>query len=169
MSQISSMVVSNTSPLTNLAVIGRLELVRSQFGQVAVPVEVWEEIEFLPHVTGRAALVAARKSGWLSVVGLADTRVLSLLMAGGLDAGESAAIALALERNASRLIIDERKGRAAATSLRLPVVGALGILAAACKLGQIPSVRPEIARLRADAGFFVTPEVEKAALEMSGE
>jgi len=163
------MVVSDTSPLTNLAVIGRLELVRFQFGQITVPAEVWAEIEFLPHAAGRAALVIARESGWLSVTPLAESRVLSLLMAGGLDAGESAAIALALERDASRLIIDERKGRAAAGRLRLPVVGALGIFAAARKLGQIPSVKPEIARLRTDAGFFITPEIEQTALEMAGE
>jgi len=37
-------VVSNTSPITNLAAIGRLDLLRSEFSQVQIADAVWEEL-----------------------------------------------------------------------------------------------------------------------------
>ena len=37
------LVVSNTSPLLNLALLDRLELVETQFSTVAVPQAVWHE------------------------------------------------------------------------------------------------------------------------------
>lgn len=49
--------VSNTSPLSNLAVIGRLELVQAQLATVAVPDAVWREMLALPHRDGQFALL----------------------------------------------------------------------------------------------------------------
>jgi predicted nucleic acid-binding protein len=37
-------VVSNTSPLINLAVVGRLELLHQLYGEVIIPQAVYEEI-----------------------------------------------------------------------------------------------------------------------------
>lgn len=167
---LNALIVSNTSPLTNLAVIGRLDLVRRQFASVRVPAEVWAEMLALPHPEGRRLLEQARDDGWLVVVELVDHRIASTLRLTGLDVGESAAIALALELGASRLLMDERKGHAAATRLGVPVTGALGVLAAAKRLGQLTtSVADEIHLLRKEAGFFVTPEVELAVLKLAGE
>lgn len=39
----SDHVVSNTSPLLNLALIDRLDLVEQQFPTVQVPEQVWDE------------------------------------------------------------------------------------------------------------------------------
>lgn len=67
-----------------------------------------------------------------------------------LDAGESAAIALALELN-SPLMIDERDGRDIARSRGLEVIGAIGILERAADLGLIAdlaSVYDEIRTMR---------------------
>src|SRR5947209_8162696 len=50
---------------------------------------------------------------------------------GFLDAGEQAAIALALSLQADRLLIDERAGRAEAERRHLPVTGTVGVLAEA--------------------------------------
>ena len=67
-----SLVVSNTSPLTNLAAIGRLDLVREQLRDVLVPSAVWAEMSALPHEGGRRALMVARESGWLRVVSVSN-------------------------------------------------------------------------------------------------
>jgi predicted nucleic acid-binding protein len=123
MMPLMSQVVSNTSPLTNLAVIGRLGLVRHQLSRVAVPEAVWWEMLALPHEAGRTALLAAHEGGWLTVEPVTATALATSLRLAGLDAGESEAIALAVETSASLLLIDEKKGRGAARRLGLPVTG----------------------------------------------
>ena len=40
----SDLVVSDTSPLLNLALIGRLDLLESQFSGVTIPEQVWAEL-----------------------------------------------------------------------------------------------------------------------------
>jgi len=90
-------VVSNTSPLTNLAVIGCLDLLREQFGHVEVPSAVWNEMLALPHADGRTALMQAREDGWLSVRIPDNTALAESLKFSGLDDGEANAIALAVE------------------------------------------------------------------------
>ncbi len=55
----------------------------------------------------------------------------------GLAAGESAAIALASEVLAGRLVIDEYRGRKAAVERGLQVVGTVGVLELAAEIGLI--------------------------------
>lgn len=161
-------VVSNTSPLSNLAVIGRLALIRDQFGEVAVPEAVWSELEQLEHPSGQAALQAARRSGWIKVERVEDQRLVTLLRQ-TLDRGEAEAIALACSTPTDRLLIDEQDGRDVAEDFRLAISGALGLLVRAKRAGSVASVKDEIDRLRHDAGFFVSAVLEKRILEMAGE
>jgi predicted nucleic acid-binding protein len=44
--------VSNTSPISNLSMIGRLGLLRSQFGEVLIPEAVRTELERMPQHKG---------------------------------------------------------------------------------------------------------------------
>ena len=164
-----SPVISNTSPLTNLAIIGRLELARAQLTSVVVPQAVWREMIALPHPDARSALLSAQTEGWLEVATLSNSAMATSLRLAGLDQGESEAIALAVETSATLLLMDEKKGRAAARRLGVPVAGALAIVAAARKAGEIPSARNEIARLRVEAGFFISGEVEAHTLRLAGE
>ena len=87
----------------------------------------------------------------------------------GLDAGESEAIALAVQTSATWLLIDERKGRAAARKLGVSVTGALAILAMARRSGAISSAKSDIDLLRSEAGFFISSEVEAHTLRLAGE
>lgn len=164
-----SPVISNTSPLTNLAIIGHLVLVRTQLTRVVVPQAVWEEMLALPHPEARTALLSSQTEGWLQVATLANVAMAASLRLAGLDPGESEAIALAVETSASLLLMDEKKGRIAARRLGVPVSGALAILAAARRAGQISSARTEIARLRTEAGFFISSQVEVHTLRLAGE
>jgi len=164
-----SQVISDTSPLTNLAVIGQLELVQTQLSSVAVPEAVWRETLALPHRDGRAALIAARTAGWLRVAAVANSAMAASLRLAGLDEGESEAIALAVETSEPLLLIDEKKGRVAARRLGVPVAGALAILATARRTGAIPSAKAQIDRLRSEAGFFISGEVEAHTLRLAGE
>ena len=60
-------VVSNTSPISNLAIIGRLSFLRQRYGRVTVPPEVARELRALSHVAARETTDAAFHEGWLVV------------------------------------------------------------------------------------------------------
>jgi len=45
-------VVSNTSPIMNLAIIGELSLLRDQFGEVLIPGAVLEELQVEGNLPG---------------------------------------------------------------------------------------------------------------------
>lgn len=92
-------VFCNTSPISNLAVIGRLQILQRQFGIIHVPTAVLSELRRLEHPFGKQATHQAHSAGWLRVCQLTD-RSLSKVLNASLDAGESEAIALAIESEA---------------------------------------------------------------------
>jgi hypothetical protein len=98
-----------------------------------------------------------------------NTALVESLRLSALDAGESQAIALAVELCSPLLLIDEKKGRMAARRLGFTLTGALGIVAAARVAGSVPSAEGLIALLRSEAGFFVSAEAELHALRLAGE
>lgn len=59
------LVVSDTSPLSNLAIIGRLELLREQFAEVWMPPAVARELGALGDSPAQVALLEAVRAGWL--------------------------------------------------------------------------------------------------------
>ncbi len=161
-------VVSNTSPLTNLGVIGRLEWVREEFGSVVIPEAVWRELSDLEHAEGKHALLAAKQAGWM-VVERADNRALVQSLARELDAGEAEALALAVSTAADLLLIDESAGRRVATSHGVVVTGALGIVLRAKKCGRVASMAEVIDRLVSEAGFYISAQVRAQFLAEAGE
>ena len=76
-----------------------------------------------------------------------------------LDFGEAEAIALALEVNAERVLLDERDARRVAKSLGLRVTGVAGVLRRARLEKRIPSLRGALGRLRDEAGFHLDEEL----------
>ena len=57
--------VSNTSPLSNLAIIGRLDLLRQRYGTVQFPPAVATELSRLTHPAAQASLSKAVRDHWL--------------------------------------------------------------------------------------------------------
>jgi uncharacterized protein len=160
--------VSDTSPISNLAWIGRLNLLLDQFHEVWIPKAVETELQNVSDAAARKAIEEARRQGWLKLRPAADTALVSLLMV-ELHQGEAEAIALALDLKAEHLLIDEREGRSMARQLGLSPTGVLGVLLRAKKMKQIKAVKPEIDALRSKARFFVAPDLEAAVLAKAGE
>lgn len=161
------LVVSNTSPLSNLAIIGQLALVREQLGKVIIPPAARAELGRNPHPAARAALEAALHDGWISVSPL--TGVLPEKLAAALDLGEAEALALAGESKASLVLLDESAARELARQLGFNFTGALGVLRRAKQTGRIDSLKVQINRLQVEARFFIKPALEKALLISVGE
>lgn len=161
-------VVSNTSPLLNLAIIDRLDLVRDQFGEVLIPPAVLHELRAGEDRPGAPVLAVALAGGWIKVTPLQNPVVAQVLWR-TLDEGEAEAIALALEVGAERVLLDERDARRAAKHLGLATVGVLGILLRARLDGRISSLSRELHRLRNEAGFRIGSELEQTLLMEAGE
>jgi predicted nucleic acid-binding protein len=160
--------VSNTSPISNLALIGRLDLLAQQFEGIRIPRAVRNELDALPDVAARTAIGQAIKDGWVEVLDVKPKPLLNLLLL-DLHRGESEAIALAAELQAEIILIDEKEGRQYATLCGLSITGILGILLRAKKDGHIGALQPEIEALRRKAHFFISPALEARMIELAGE
>jgi predicted nucleic acid-binding protein len=160
-------VVSNTSPISNLAIVGRLEFLWRRYAVVRIPPAVADELAALTHPAGSQRIKAALSDHWLVVV--PPDKTASPQLPFPLDPGETAAIALACQLKAGVLLMDEKRGREAARRCGLVVAGVLGELIHAKLAGWIPNVRDEIQRLRVEAGFFVDVTVEKFILSQVDE
>jgi hypothetical protein len=161
-------VVSNTSPISNLAIIGRLELLRERYGRIVIPPAVQEELSALSHPEGKARVTAAINDGWLVVESLPD-EARQLEFSVQADSGETEAIQLAHHTKADKILLDDSLARAAARESGLGVAGLLGELVFAKQNGRISSVREEIHALRTRARFFVSAAVEATILAAVGE
>jgi uncharacterized protein len=159
--------VSNTSPLSNLAIIGRLDLLHDQFDTVLVPPAVRQELARLRHPAAAGLLDTAFGDGWLRVVRLLGE--VPGQISANLHAGEAEAMSLALERRADWVLLDDGDARSRAAQLKLRVIGVFGVLLRAKKEGRIASLREEIHRLREEARFFVTKALEAELLMAVGE
>jgi len=160
--------VSNTSPISNLAWIGRLNLLHEQFSYVWIPQAVETELGNIPDVTVVKTLGEAKDAGWIKTRPVTNVNLVTLLM-GELHQGEAEAIALGLEMKADRLLIDEREGRAMARQLGLPLTGVLGVLLRAKKMKRLTAIKPEIEKLKTKARFFIAPALESSVLKAAGE
>lgn len=162
--QITTRVVSNTTPVSNFLRIGRLALLGEVFGDISIPVQVAEELERGEHALGkwREAPGAER----LVVLAPQDGPFLRQLEL-QLDSGEAGAIALAVEHRAL-LLMDEIAGRKVAAHHRLLLTGTLGVVAEAKRMGLVPAVRPLLEAL-ASEGYHVSRALRARVLRDAGE
>jgi predicted nucleic acid-binding protein len=117
-------VVSDTSPICYLLLIGEIELLPQLYGQVIIPRIVQKEL------SDERSPIAVKNwiknpPKWLIIqdVTISADKDLDII-----NAGEKAAIALALQKGANLIIIDEVLGRKVARNKGLKVTGLLGIL-----------------------------------------
>jgi predicted nucleic acid-binding protein len=129
---------------------------------------VESELAALTHPVGRSRVEQALRDGWLKVEPLPATAT-ALVLPDVLDPGEIQAIQLCRHLSAGKLLLDEALARAVARAFGLKITGLLGELVFAKHVGKLPSVKEEIARLRSEARFFVSAEIEAIILAGAGE
>jgi predicted nucleic acid-binding protein len=145
--------VANSTCLIILQRIGRLDILPSVFGSVLIPEAVAKE-------TGVSA-------PWLQVRAVRDNPIEGKLRH-QLGAGESAALALALEVAPARIILDDRRARRAAEQLGLSMIGTPGTLVLAKRRSVLDQVSPVLTAMRT-AGFYVSKELVEKTLQAAGE
>jgi len=159
-------VVSDTSPILNLARIGRLELLPALYHQVIIPEAVYEEL-----TVSKADLppgIDLSSEPWLTIATPKDQARVQKLRE-DLDPGEAEAIVLAIERRADLLLVDERRARQIATAAGLTVTGLLGTVARAKLAGLIPLAQPVLDELIQTARFWIGPQLYQEVLKELGE
>lgn len=159
-------VVSDTSPINNLAAINQLHLLHQLYGTVLIPEAVFRELTDPNFPVAGATEV--QTFDWLQTLTVSD-RTLVEALSNELDIGEAEAIALAVEIQANQVLIDERRGRLVATRLNLRYIGILGILVEAKSQGLIAEVKPLLDALVNEAGFWVAEPLYNSVLQLVDE
>ena len=154
-------VVSDAGPLIALGRLDLLSLLFELFDDVQVPHAVLAECLARPELLDAQRIQAGVTGGLLHPCDALPVR------ADGLGDGERAAIGRALEIGAL-LLADDRAARRHARESGLVVIGTLGVLIRAKRIGSIAAVRPLIERLRA-SGHRLSDETVAAALDAAGE
>jgi predicted nucleic acid-binding protein len=157
----SSVVISDTSPIISLAVIKQLSLLQEFFGEVYIPLAVWEELLADPEQNNFSDIEDFFTD---RVRRISHSNELRLLM----DAGESEAIQLYKECKADFLLIDDKRAREIAESLDVKCIGTLALLLKAKRMGRIRSLRTLFLELLRHKRYF-SKKLLNSLLQDSGE
>lgn len=159
--------VSNSTPLISLAMVGLFDLLHALYGTITIPEKVYEEVVIQGQ--GRPGAIEVANALWIVRRAVAAPQSVAQLMATNrLQQGESEAIALALEMQATRILLDERAARRGAEAQQLSVIGTVGILLLAKSQSLIVAVKPPLDALKA-SGIRLGDVIYKVALRRAGE
>lgn len=137
-------IISDASPIIALYEIDHLFMLQAVYDQIAVTSIVAREVEIaLPE--------------WIEIDDNYDETLYQSIRL-QLDDGEASAIALAKAKKQAILIIDERRGRMVARDLDVEIIGLLGVIVKAKKLGVLTSGLPVIQAL-VDNGFRLSTKL----------
>lgn len=160
-------VVSNSSPLFYLYLLGRLDLLQKLYTEIWIPNAVYREMVLRGKDKGRAQAIDNAK--WINLTVLkSSSKATDLCRKTGLDRGESETICLAFEKKADIVLIDERDAREYAENQGLYVMGVVGILLTA-KAGKFLSkIKPDLEKLRT-TNFRMSHQLYEYALKKAKE
>ena len=159
-------VISDTSPIINLAIIDKLDLLPQLFDTIVIPEAVFNEIVIIGKGLPGSDIIENAK--WVEVKAC-NNRILINSLLDYVQIGEAEALTLALELHADTIIVDEAAARNLAEQFGLNFTGLLGILIKAKEHGLIPSVKPLMDALRTKARFFIHQSLYNQVLKIAKE
>lgn len=155
--------VVNASPVIALAKVGRLQLLHDLCRELLVPEAVVAEI--LAGPPSDPARVAVQH-GWGTTV--AVDRIAPDLLEWGLGTGETAVLAVAMERKPATAVLDDAAARTCAKAQGIEVIGTLGVVLRAKKKAIITSAADVLKALQV-SGLRLDNSMIRSALEGIGE
>lgn len=159
-------IVSDTSPISNMLIIGKLNLLFEVAGEIVIPPEVADEINALKKFNFN--IEEFQKAEWITTKRPSNLKMVHEL-GKIVDPGEAEAIALALELNPEYIIIDEKIGRSVARRYKIQTTGLLGILMKAKQKKIVKNIKPIIDDLINIAGFWVSENLYCQVLKKVNE
>ena len=159
-------IVSNTSPLVALSGIRELRLLPLLFETVMVPEAVIHEVvhEGVGWDEAREIQSSLGNAKWLQPV-KAEANALLDLLRSKLGAGEAEAIAIAKEMSFP-VLLDDLEARKTAKSLKLEVMGTLGVLARSKGCGVIAAVSPLIEAMKQNGIYYDNRLIDRFLRDM---
>ena len=157
-------IVSNIMPISELYKVGQLDLLKIVYGCIVIPDDVLQELEqakTLPEL-GEAVV----KADCIVVRSVAYPQNIQSLINryAHIGRGEAAAIVLAQELAAKRIIIDDKKARQVARAERLPLIGTVGVVLLAYRLRRITAQQAQDSLDRLYAGTaYISAELYRSA------
>src|SRR5208282_76012 len=149
-------IVSNTSPLCYLVLIGRAEILPKLYGNVHVTQKVLEELRH-PDAPPSVRHWATIPPGWLKIH--SDPEEPDKTLA-ALDPGERTALHLSGQLRSDVVLLDESAARSLAVQRGLKVSGTLGVLCDAARAGLLEL--PSALDLLRKTHFRASPELWKS-------
>jgi len=156
-------VIADASTLIGLSRIGQLSLFKKLFGEVIIPRGVYDEVA----VERKERSHVFKKSTYLIIKDVEDRVSTDFLMA-SFGKGEAQVLALAKEKKADLILLDEKRARKTVRRAGFKIMGILGILVISKDKGFIPSVKPFIEELNSQ-GFRISEKVMKRTLKEARE
>jgi uncharacterized protein len=159
------LIVADSSPLIAFARSNYLGLLCDVAGTVQVPYTVFQECVHDLAKPGARRIQQAVADGM--IICLPDTGLPSSLEVAPIDAGEKAAIALAIAQSCP-ILVDQRLGRIVARRHDIAVIGSAGILLAAKSRGLIPAMGPILDQW-ISFGYRLSNQLVAEVLRRAGE
>jgi predicted nucleic acid-binding protein len=150
-------IVINASPIICLFKSGLHDLLPQIFQHIIVPRAVIKEVTAPGKNDFPAGQVVAQE--WLNPV--ADVPIDLRVAAWGLGRGESEVISYALKNPGYYAVLDDREARRCAAVLGCKVIGTVGIILLAKRLGLLPSLREAFTKLGSSGLWLSKDFVEK--------
>lgn len=159
-------IISDSSPLILLARIGLLSLLQELFQEVIIPQEVYEEVVLQGE--DRPGSREVKEASWIKVERVRNPELIEKYSYQGLSRKDAAVIALAQEKRAAAVLMDEQRGRTVCRGAGLEVIGTGALLVRAKEKGLILEVKSALDRL-IEQGFRLTSELYETLLKEAGE
>lgn len=147
-------IISNTTCIIVLDNAGSINILRELYGTITITEEVFQE--FGKVVPDWIKVVKVKNSNY--------TKILEQFM----DLGEASTIALNIETENSKMIIDDMKARKFSNKMNLNYTGTVGVLLRAKECRIIKNITEILTLLKLN-GFRISEEVERKALILAGE
>lgn len=162
-------VVSNSSPIIALSMIGHLSLLNELFEEVYLPAEVYREIVESQSIRehGKRELQESVEQGRFQIYQVQNEELVGKLY-GRLHRGELEVIIGAKELGLEIVIIDEKSARRLADTLMLNSIGTVGLLLLAKRKEKIAEIKPYLDRLQSH-NFRISTSLYKQVLLQAGE
>ena len=151
-------IISNATPLIAFIKKNELSILKSLFKEIIIPKAVYDEILNTPRTLNEEGEILKKEieKKWILVKEITKLKYPEL----NLGRGETEALNLCIESNNPLLLIDEKKARNIAKSLKIDVLGTLGILSLVNKRGlKNEQEILENLELLIKKGFYLSSEV----------